>query len=111
MALWPYPPLTGYEPNETDNSDDKEVSASFFQGSSITSIYDLGDNGAESPYVEIDDEHIRKALASPLYIQEREANASLRQTYHSSEESLLPSAQSILASTGRPVQKRMSSQS
>ena len=41
----------------------------------------------------------------------REANASLRQTYHSNEESLFPSAQSISASTERPVQKRMSSQS
>ena len=41
----------------------------------------------------------------------REANASLRQTYHSNEESLFPSAQSILASTVRPAQKRMSSQS
>ena len=71
-------PLTGYEPNETDNSDDIEVSASFFQGSSITSIYDLGDNGTESPYVEIDDEHIRNALASPLYIEERERQMRVR---------------------------------
>ena len=54
---------------------------------------------------------IRNALASPLYIQERQANASLRQTCHSNEESVFPSAQSILASTERPAQKRMSSQS
>ena len=81
MAI--FTPLTGYEPNETDDPDDMEVSAPFFQLSSITSVYDLGNNGAESPYVEIDDEHIRNALASPLYIQERgkcesEANLSLQ---------------------------------
>ena len=67
----------------TDNSDDMEVTASFIQDSNVTSIYDLGDNGAESPDAEIDDEHVRNALASPLYIHEREANASLLQAYHS----------------------------
>ena len=82
-------PLTSYEPNVTDNSD-IEVTTSTFQGSSVTSIYDLGDNGAESPDAEIDDEHVRNAMASPLYIQEREANASLLQAYHSNEERLLP---------------------
>ena len=106
-------PPTGYEPNVTDSSD-MEVTASFFQDSNVTSIYDLGDNGAASPDAEVDDEHVRNALASPLYIQEREANASLLQAYHSNEESLLPSARSILASTGEPVawlsQKRKSSQ-
>ena len=89
-------PPTGYEPNATDNLDDTEVNASFFQDSSI---YNLGDNGTESPDAEIDDEHIRNALASPLYMQEQEANASLRQAYHSNEASLQPGARSILAST------------
>ena len=82
-------PLTSYEPKVTDNSD-IEVTNSTFQDSNVTSIYDLGDNGAESPDAEIDDEHVRNALASPLYIQEREANASLLQAYHSNEERLLP---------------------
>ena len=58
-------PPTSYEPNVTDNPDDMEVTASFFQDSNVTSIYDLGDNGAESPDAEIDDEHVRNALASP----------------------------------------------
>ena len=64
----------------------------------------------------LDDEIIEKALSSPLFIQEREEPANLRQAYHSHEESLLP-AQSFFAhtSTGRPVhelslcQKRKSS--
>ena len=92
-------PLTGYEPNVSDNFDDIEVTASIFQ----TSINDLGDNGTESPDAEIDDEHIRNALASPLYFQKREANASLLQAYHSNEDSLLPGARSVLAGTGEPV--------
>ena len=97
------PPPTRYEPNVTDNFDDMGVTASIFQDSSVASIYDLGDKRSESPDAEIDDEHVRNALASPLYIEEREANASLRQAYHSNAESLFPGAQSILASTGRPV--------
>ena len=92
-------PLTGYEPNVFDNFDDTEGTTSIFQSSS-----DLGDNSTEKSLdQEIDDEHIRKALASPLYIQERETNANLWQTYHSNEESLLPDAQSILTSMGKPV--------
>ena len=53
---------------------------------------------------ELDDETIGKALSSPLFVQEREEPAYLRQTYHSHEESLLP-AQSFftLTCTGRPV--------
>ena len=47
---------------------------------------------------------IGKALSSPLFIQEREEPANLRQSHHSHEESLLP-AQSFFtrASTGSPV--------
>ena len=53
---------------------------------------------------ELDDEIIGKALSSPLFIQEREEPANLRQADHSHEESLLP-AQSFFTrtSTGRPV--------
>ena len=45
------------------NSDDFEVILSFFQCSNDETVYDPGDNDAESPDVEIDDEHIRHALA------------------------------------------------
>ena len=89
-------PLTGYEPNVPDNFDDIEVTTSIFQSSSV------GDNSTESPDPEIDDEHIRNALASPLYIQKRGANASQSQVYHSNEESSLPGAQSIFAGTEDP---------
>ena len=59
------------------------------------SVYDFGDNYAERPDAEIHDAHIRNALASSRCIQEREGNASLRQTYHSNEEDLFPGAQSV----------------
>ena len=104
--------VTGYEPNETDNSDDIEVSASFFQGSRITSSTTLATT-ARSPHTL----RLTTSTSGMRWLhhctsrREREANASLKQTYHSDEESLFPSAQSILASTVRPVQKRMSRQS
>ena len=47
---------------------------------------------------ELDDEHIGKALSSPLFIQEQEDPANLRQTYHCHAESLLP-AQSFFTRT------------
>ena len=46
-------------------------------------VYILGDNDAKYPDAEIDDEHTRKSLASPLHLQEREGTASLLQAYHS----------------------------
>ena len=98
----------------TDTSDEFEVIPSLIQGSNLKTVYDLGNNDAESPDAEIDDEHIRHAFALPLFSQEAEAEASLQQTYHSNEGGLFKGAQSILASTGQPVvwltQKRKSSQ-
>ena len=100
-------PLTGYESNVLDNFDHPETSAAIFQEES-------GDIETEPSYscdVELDDEIIGKALSSPLFIQEREEPANLRQAYHSHEESLLP-AQSFFTrtSTVRPVYEPSSSQ-
>ena len=93
-------PLTGYEPNQLDNFDYSETFAAIFQNESV----DVDTEPSYSCDAELDDELIRKALSSPLFIQEREEPANLRQTYHSHEESLLP-AQSFFTrtSTGRPV--------
>ena len=52
-----------------------------------------GDIDTEPSYscdAELDDEIIGKALASPLFTQEREEPANRRQAYHSREESLMP---------------------
>ena len=78
--------------------DDFEVFPSIFHSSSVRSVYDLGENNTTSFDPEMDDEHIRNMLASPLYLQEREASADMPQVYHSNEESLLPSSQSISTS-------------
>ena len=109
MAI--YNPLTGYEPNVLDDFNYSETSAMIFQDES-------GDIDTEPSYscdAELDDETIRKALSSPLFIQEREEPADRRQachSYHSHEESLL-SAQSFSAChsrTGRPVHELRSCQ-
>ena len=94
-----YNPLTGYEPNQLDDFDYSEASAAIFQDESVNIDTEL----SFSCDAELDDELLGKALSSPLFIQEREEPANLRQTYHSHEESLLPS-QSFFTrtSTGRP---------
>ena len=105
MAI--YNPLTGYGPKLLDNFDYSETSAMIFQDES-------GDIDTEPSYssdAEFDDLIIGKALFSPLFTQEREEPANLRQAYHSLEETLLP-AQSFFAhtSTVRPLHEPSSSQ-
>ena len=99
LPLAIYNSLTGYEPKLLDNFD-SETSAMIFQDES-------GDIDTEPSYscdAELDGEIVGRALSSPLFTQEREDPANLRQAYRSNEESLLP-AQSFVAhtSTGRPV--------
>ena len=96
-------PPTGYQPNVLDTSDEFEVLLSIFQGSNVDKIYNLGAENEEPANAERDDEHMRNALALPLFLQESEAEASLRQTYHLNEEGFSEGAQSVLASTVRPV--------
>ena len=94
----------GYEPNQLDNQldnfDYSETYTAIFQNESV----DIDTEPSYSFDAELDDELIRKALPSPLFTQDREEPANLRQTYHSHEESLLP-AQSFFTrtSTGKPV--------
>ena len=61
-------------------TEDFEAVTSFFQGSNVKTVCNFGDNDAKYPDAEIDDVHTRNSLASPLYLQEREASASLLQT-------------------------------
>ena len=70
----------------TDTSDVFEVVPSLLKGTNLKTVYDLGDNDAESPDALIDDGHIRNALDLSLFSQESEAEANLKQTYHSNEE-------------------------
>ena len=55
----------------TDTSDEFEVIHSFFHSSNLKTVYDLGDNDAESPNAEIDDEHIRNASHIVERVQNR----------------------------------------
>ena len=80
--------------------EDFEEVTSFFQESNVKTVYIIDDNDAKYPDAEIDDEHTRNSLASPLYLQEREASASLLQVYHSQRESLFQRAQSIFSKYG-----------
>ena len=84
MAI--YNPLTDYEPKLLDNLDYSETSAVIFQDESS----DIDSEPSYSFDAELDDEIVGKALSSPLFIQERQEPANLRQAYHSPEESLLP---------------------
>ena len=84
-------------------TEDFEAVTSFFQGSNVKTVDNFGDNDAKYPDAWIDDVHTRNSLASPLYLQEREASASLLQAFHSQRESLFQRAQSILASTKNPL--------
>ena len=80
-----YNPLTGYEPNQRQPARQPARTQRHLQRSSRMDT--------EPTYLcdtELDDELIGKALSSPLFIQEREEPANLRQSYHSHEESLLP---------------------
>ena len=93
-------PLTGYVPKQLDNFGYSETSAVIFQNDSV----DIDREPSYSFDAELDDELIGKALSSPLFTQEREEPANLRQTYHSHEEKFVTS--SVLfhtTSTGRPV--------
>ena len=52
---------------------------------------------------DLDDEQIRALLASPLYLQDREANAERSQVNHSAREKLMSSSSQDPICTGRPV--------
>ena len=90
-------PLTGYEPNFLNDYHFSETTEIFIQeSSSDTRPSNLHDS-------EISDHTIGRALSSPLFTQERQDPADLRQTYHSHEERLLPTQPFFTrTSTGRP---------
>ena len=91
---------TGLEPIVIDNFDYSETCTAMFQNDSV----DVDTEPSYSFDAELDDELIRKALSSPLFTHEREESANLRQTYHSHEQSLLPSPSFFTqTSTLKPV--------
>ena len=99
-----YNPLTGYEPNQLDNQldnfDYSEITQMIFQDESV----DIDTEPSYSCDAEFDDELIGKALSSPLFFQEREEPANLRQAYHSHQESFV--ASSVLFRTHKNGESR-----
>ena len=102
-TLAEYHPLTGCEPNDYHIS---ETTEPYIQESS-------GENGSLNSHdFEYDDCTIGMALSSPLFIQEREDDASRRRAYHSEEEGLsscLPSSP-VGHRRERPVVEQFDSQ-
>ena len=102
---------TGYEPKYlTEEHNFILVKPMFFHGPSMTSTYE----SAESIESDWDDEQIRNMLASPLYLQEREASADRSRLYHSSRENSVSSSSHFRESAGKLAavfsHKRKSSQ-
>ena len=94
LSALPEPqPFTGYEPKQLAENkdykhftedkqltehDDLRVKPLYFHQSITASTYDSAESIATPhPESNIDDEQLRALLASPLYLQEREANAEL----------------------------------
>ena len=79
---------TGYEPNDLIEVNHSEVTPIFFQArQSRVSTYNSGEDIATTPMDwEVDDDQNMGMLASPLYIQGREASAESSGTYHSNRQ-------------------------
>ena len=106
---------TGYQPNDLTELDNIEVTPIFFHRPSVTSTHDSAESiAAPPPEPDLDDEQIQNMLASPLYLQEREASADRSRVYHSVRENSVSSLSRFRASAERPAavfsHKRKSSQ-
>ena len=103
-ALTETPPLVGYEPNwivedrdyrhftgdgQFSEHEDLRVRPLSFHQSIIASTYDSAESIATLPESDFEDEQLRALLASPLFLQEREASAERSQVYHSERENLM----------------------
>ena len=97
---------TGYEPNRIelnrdlvnpqnqiiDDQDDIEefgVKPLFYSQSLTHSAYDSAEGIATPPDLDLEDEQLRKMLASPLYLREREENEGQARAHHSGGETLM----------------------
>ena len=128
--LQKYQPLTSHEPKrvelnrtlfnlsnqEIDDQEEKEeivVKPMSYSQSLIHSAFDSAESIATPPDSDLEDEQLRKMLASPLYtevsekpdaesIQKRVANAQRAQAYQSWRESLMSSSSRDLEVSGKP---------
>ena len=101
MALWPKQPLLQLmSPTWSTTSTVQRLKQRSSRMNPLTSTRNRRTRSMRNSTMNLSE----KELSSPLYTQDREEPANLRQTYHSHEESLLP-AHSFFTrtSTGRPV--------
>ena len=76
----------------------------FFHRPSMTSTYDSAESVATlPPEPGLDDEQIRNMLASPLYLQEREASADRPRVYHSFREYVVSSSSHFREGAEKPA--------
>ena len=98
LAGWVTQPQT----NEEDNS--KLVIPMFFHRPSMTSTYDSAGSIASPPREsDLDDEQIRKMLASPLFSQGREVSADRSRVHHSCSQNSVTSSSHFRESAGKPA--------
>ena len=93
---------TGYEPEDLTREDtSKLVKPMFFHRPSMTSTCDSAESIATPPpESDLDNEQIRKMLASPLYLQEREASADRSRVYYSFRKNSVSSSSHFRDSAG-----------
>ena len=93
--------FTSYEPNDLTEMNNTELTPIFFHRPSVTSTYDSAESIAiPPPESDVEDEEMMDVLASPLYLQEREASADQPRVYHSCRESSVSSSSRFRASAG-----------
>ena len=89
-----------HEPNLFDIPEDHDdIDEIFTDRNSTQLIHDS--NGQYPNPAEVDGEHLRSEVASPLQMQERGAKTDLSQTHHSHAESLLRS-EPLISRTVKP---------
>ena len=111
VALWLSPPCyrlwaqaACWEQGQLTEHEDLHVKPMSFHQSITASTYDSAESIATPlPESDSDDEQLRAPLASPLYLQEREASAERSQVYHSEREHLTSSSSQDPISTGKLV--------
>ena len=95
---------------DQDGVEEIGVKQSSYSQSLTHSAYDSAEGIATPPDSDIEDELIRKMLASPLYIREREENEGQALAYHHERESLTIQSSRNPEASGKPdaecVQKR-----
>ena len=95
---------TWYEPNDLTEMNNTDVTPMFFHRPGMTLTYDSAESIASQPSEsDLVSEQLRDMLASPLYLQEKEASADRSRVYRSYRKNSVSSSSHFLANAGRPA--------